>query len=49
MNTKNEFISALVEDLNKSNILLPGELSVTDYAVLGGISAEGYRYSVRCS
>lgn len=32
--------------LNKSNILLPGELSVTDYAVLGGISAEGYRYQV---
>ena len=46
MNTKNEFISALVEDLNKSNISLPGELSVTDYAVLGGISAEGYRYQV---
>lgn len=46
MNTKNELINALVEDLNKSNILLPGELSVTDYAVLGGISAEGYRYQV---
>lgn len=46
MNTKNEFIDALVEDLNKSNISLPGELSVTDYAVLGGISAEGYRYQV---
>ena len=46
MNTKNEFIAALVEDLNKSNVLLPGELSVTDYATLGGISAEGYRYQV---
>lgn len=46
MNTKNEFIVALVEDLNKSNILLPGELSVTDYDTLGGISAEGYRYQV---
>ena len=46
MNTKNELINALVEDLNRSNILLPGELSVTNYETLGGISAEGYRYQV---
>lgn len=46
MNTKNELITALVEDLNKSNISLPGELSVTEYETLGGITAEGYRYQV---
>ena len=46
MNTKNELINALVEDLNEAGIPLPGELSVTDYDTLGGISAEGYRYQV---
>lgn len=46
MNTKNELINALVEDLNKAGIPLPGELSVTDYETLGGITAEGYRYQV---
>ena len=46
MSTKNELINALVEDLNKAGIPLPGELSVTNYETLGGISAEGYRYQV---
>ena len=46
MSTKNELIDAIVEDLNKAGIPLPGELSVTDYDTLGGISAEGYRYQV---
>ena len=39
-------ITALVENLNKAGIPLPGELSVKEYGVLGGISAEGYRYQV---
>ena len=46
MNTKNELINALVEDLNKSNILLPGDLSVTDYKTRGDDAVEGYRYQV---
>ena len=46
MSTKNELITALVENLNKADIPLPGELSVTDYETLGGITAEGYRYKV---
>ena len=46
MSTKNELITVLVEGLNKAEIPLPGELSVTEYETLGGISAEGYRYQV---
>ena len=46
MSTKNELITALVENLNKAGIPLPGELSVKEYGVLGGITAEGYRYQV---
>ena len=46
MNTKNELITALVENLNKADIPLPGELIVKNYETLGGISAEGYRYQV---
>nr|DAE00391.1 MAG TPA: hypothetical protein [Myoviridae sp. ctLnO19] len=46
MNTKNELITALVENLNKADIPLPGELIVKNYETLGGITAEGYRYKV---
>lgn len=46
MNTKNELINALVEDLNKAGIPLPGELSVTDYKTRGDDAVEGYRYQV---
>ena len=46
MNTKNELINALVEDLNKVGIPLPGELSVTDYKTHGDDAVEGYRYQV---
>lgn len=46
MSTKNELITVLVEGLNKAEIPLPGELSVTEYETLGGITAEGYRYKV---
>lgn len=46
MSTKNELINALVEDLNKAGIPLPGELSVTNYETLGGITTEGFRYQV---
>lgn len=46
MNTKNELITALVENLNKAEIPLPGELSVKEYETLGGITAEGFRYQV---
>lgn len=46
MNTKNELITVLVENLNKADIPLPGELTVKNYETLGGITAEGYRYQV---
>jgi hypothetical protein len=46
MSTKNELITALVENLNKAGIPLPGELIVKNYETLGGITAEGYRYQV---
>lgn len=46
MSTKNELITALVENLNKAEIPLPGELSVKEYETLGGITAEGFRYQV---
>ena len=46
MSTKNELITALVEDLNKAGIPLPGELIVKNYETLGGITAEGFRYQV---
>ena len=46
MNTKNELINALVEDLNKAGIPLPGEFSVTNYKTRGDDAVEGYRYQV---
>lgn len=46
MSTKNELITALVENLNKADIPLPGELIVKNYETLGGITAEVYRYQV---
>ena len=46
MSTKNELITALVEGLNKAEIPLPGELSVTDYKTHGDDAVEGYRYQV---
>ena len=46
MNTKNELITDLVEDLNNAGIPLPGELSVTDYKTRGDDAVEGYRYQV---
>lgn len=46
MSTKNELITVIVENLNKADIPLPGELSVKEYETLGGITAEGYRYQV---
>ena len=49
MSTKNELITALVENLNKADIPLPGELIVNNYETLGGITAEGYRYQVNIS
>lgn len=49
MSTKNELITALVENLNKADIPLPGELIVKNYETLGGITAEGYRYQVNIS
>lgn len=49
MSTKNELIDVLVENINKADIPLPGELTVKEYEVLGGITAEGYRYQVNIS
>ena len=46
MSTKNELITALVEDLNKAEIPLPGELSVTEYKTCGDDAVEDYVYQV---
>lgn len=46
MSTKNELIEAIVENLSKAGIPLPGEITVKEYETLGGITAEGFRYQV---